>query len=268
MRSGVRLFAARAAWLAAACLLATAAAAAPRHVAEIVAAHPHDPRAFTQGLLFSDGVFYESVGRYGESALRRVDPETGEVLAERRLADEYFAEGLALVGERLIQLTWKAGRGFVYERETLKRIDTFEYEGEGWGLTYDGERLIMSDGSDTLRFLDPDDFSRTGSLAVTHRGQPVPRLNELEYIDGEIWANVWTTDLIVRIDPDDGRVVGIVDARQLRKALPDGHRIDVLNGIAHDPETDRLFLTGKWWPRLFEVRTTAGGKNPSAGGRE
>ncbi|MES1945522.1 glutamine cyclotransferase [Salinisphaera sp. PC39] len=257
MRGGLKRVAARAACLVTACLLAATAAAAPRHVAEIAAAHPHDPRAFTQGLLFADGVFYESVGRYGESALRRVDPETGEVLAERRLADDYFAEGLALVGERLIQLTWKAGQGFVYDRANLERIATFEYEGEGWGLAYDGERLIMSDGSDVLRFLDPDDYSRIGTLAVTHRGQPVPRLNELEYIDGEIWANVWTTDLIARIDPDDGRVIGIIDARRLRSALPAGYRVDVLNGIAHDPETDRLFLTGKWWPRLFEIRLRA-----------
>jgi glutamine cyclotransferase len=234
--------------------IATAAAAAPRYQPEIVESFPHDPGAFTQGLVYADGVFYESVGRYGESALRRVDPATGEVLAERQLDDRYFGEGLALVGERLVQLTWKAGRGFVHDRETLERIGEFRYEGEGWGLAYDGERLILSDGSDVLRFLDPDDFHETGRLTVRHQGRPVPRLNELEYIGGEIWANLWPSDRIARIDPESGEVTGIIDAGVLRDEIPAIYRMDVLNGIAHDPETGRIFLTGKWWPRLFEVR--------------
>lgn len=238
------------AWLT----ITAAASATTRYQPEIIESFPHDPGAFTQGLVYADGVFYESVGRYGESALRRVGPATGEVLAERRLEDRYFGEGLALVGDRLVQLTWKAGRGFVYDRETLERVGEFRYEGEGWGLTYDGERLILSDGSDVLRFLDPDDFRETGRLAVRHRGQPVPRLNELEYIDGEIWANLWKSDLVARIDPDNGEVTGVVDARELRTALPENGRAGVLNGIAHDPATGRIFLTGKWWPRLFEVR--------------
>lgn len=237
-------------WLA----VATAAAAAPRYQIEIVASHPHDSGAFTQGLVYADGVFYESVGRYGESALRRVDPVTGEVLAERRLEDRYFGEGLALVGDRLVQLTWKAGRGFVYDRETLERVGEFRYRGEGWGLAYDGKRLILSDGSDVLRFLDPADFRETGRLAVRHRGRSVPRLNELEYIDGEIWANIWPSDLIARINPDSGEVTGVIEAGLLREKIPAVYRTEALNGIAHDPATGRIFLTGKWWPRLFEIR--------------
>lgn len=244
----------RLAWFLAAWLLAATAAAAPRYGVEIVASHPHDPGAFTQGLLYAGEVFYESTGRYGESTLRRVDPATGEVLAERRVPERYFAEGLALVGDRLLQLTWKAGRGFVYDRETLERTGEFRYQGEGWGLAYDGERLVLSDGTDVLRFLDPEDYRETGRIEVRHRGRPVARLNELEYVDGEIWANVWPSDLIARIDPGRGEVVGVIEAGGLKDALPAGHRIDVLNGIAHDPATGRIFLTGKWWPRLFEVR--------------
>lgn len=238
------------AWLT----IAAAASAATRYQPEIVESFPHDPGAFTQGLVYADGVFYESVGRYGESALRRVDPVTGEVLAERRLDDRYFGEGLALAGDRLVQLTWKAGRGFVYDRETLERVGEFRYRGEGWGLAYDGKRLILSDGSDVLRFLDPADFRETGRLAVRHRGRPVPRLNELEYIDGEIWANIWPSDLIARIDPDSGEVTGVIEAGLLREDIPAVYRTEALNGIAHDPATGRIFLTGKWWPQLFEIR--------------
>lgn len=234
--------------------IAAAASAATRYQPEIVESFPHDPGAFTQGLVYAGGVFYESVGRYGESALRRVEPDSGEVLAERRLADRYFGEGLALVGERLVQLTWKAGRGFVYDRETLERVGEFRYQGEGWGLAYDGERLILSDGSDVLRFLDPVDFRETGRLTVRLRGRSVPRLNELEYIDGNIWANLWPSDRIARIDPESGEVTGVIEAGNLREVIPAVYRMDALNGIAHDPATGRIFLTGKWWPRLFEVR--------------
>lgn len=243
-------------WLAAVLASAVSAGALgapPRYEVAVQESYSHDPAAFTQGLVFADGELYESIGRYGESALRRVDPANGDVLAEHRLADRFFAEGLALVDERLIQLTWKSGRGFVYERETLDRIGEFRYQGEGWGLTYDGRHLIMSDGTDELRFLDPETFDETGRIAVTINGHPVAQLNELEWIDGEVWANVWPSDLIVRIEANTGAVVGVVDARGLRKRLPAGQRVDVLNGIAHDSENDRLFLTGKWWPRLFRV---------------
>lgn len=247
---GPRIFWLLTAWLA----VAAAAVAAPRYLPEITASRPHDPGAFTQGLVYADGVLYESVGLYGESALRRVDPATGAVLAERRLDKNLFGEGLAVVGDRLVQLTWKAGRGFVYDRETFERVGEFRYHGEGWGLTYDGERLILSDGSDVLRFLDPDDYRETGRLAVRDRGRPVTSLNELEYIAGEIWANLWRSDLIARIDPHSGEVTGVVDARSLRDEIPIVYRLDVLNGIAHDPATGRIFLTGKRWPRVFEIR--------------
>lgn len=232
----------------------TVPAAAPRYVPDILAVRPHDSRAFTQGLIYADGALYESIGNYGESALRRVDPVTGEVLAERKLDARYFAEGLTLVDDRLVQLTWRSGQGFVYDRETLEPVGEFRYEGEGWGLTYDGERLILSDGSDVLRFLDPSDFREIGRIEVRYRGKPVTRLNELEFIDDAIWANVWRSDRIVIIDPKTGEVNGMLDAHSLRDEIPAIYRIDVLNGIAHDPETGRIFLTGKWWPRLFEIR--------------
>lgn len=230
------------------------AAETARYGVEIIASYPHDAQAFTQGLLYADGVLYESIGRRGQSALRRVDIESGTVLAEQRLDDKYFGEGLALVGETLVQLTWQAGTGLVYDRDSLKPLEKFSYAGEGWGLTYDGKRLIMSDGTATLRFLDPRDYSQTGELLVTHQGQPVNFLNELEMVDGEIWANLWRYDLIVRIDPDSGEVTGAADAGSLRQQLPAGYKVDVLNGIAYDEKTGRLWLSGKLWPRLFEVR--------------
>lgn len=242
---------------AASVLLATATAGAgdppPQYRLEVVASYPHDAGAFTQGLVWAGGGFFESVGRYGKSALRRVDLKTGAVRAQRRLADHYFAEGLAQIDGRLIQLTWKAGRGFIYDADSLAPTGRFEYPGEGWGLAYDGERLIMSDGSEQLRFLDPETLRETGRLTVTLAGRPLPRLNELEIVRGEIWANVWPTDAIARIDPDTGTVTGIVQGRSLRDLLPDSAKPDVLNGIAYDKDGDRIFITGKWWPRLFEV---------------
>ncbi len=233
--------------------------AAPVERAEIVASYPHDGGASTQGLIFAGGALYESTGQYGDSTLRRVALDTGDVLARVVLDESYFGEGLARVGDRLIQLTWKAGVGFVYDRETLARVDTVHYVGEGWGLTYDGRQLIMSDGSATLRFLDPETFEVERRLGVTLRGEPLDQLNELEYIDGEIWANVWHSDDIVRIDPDSGRVTGIVKAGHLRERLPTGSTAGVLNGIAWDAAGQRLFVTGKNWPRLFEIRYPPGG---------
>lgn len=243
-------------WLAALALAAagTVGAAPPQYRLEVVATHPHDARAYTQGLLWADGRLYESTGKKGRSSVRRVAPATGEVERRTPLADRYFGEGLAKVGDRLVQLTWKAGTGFVYDADSLARRSSFSYAGQGWGLTYDGDRLIMSDGSATLRFLDPETLAVTGTLTVTAGDQPLPRLNELEMVRGELWANVYPTDLIVRIDPADGRVTGVIRAASLRDHLPAGHKVDVLNGIAYDPEGDRIFVTGKLWPRLFEVR--------------
>lgn len=237
----------------------TAGTQAPHYRVEVVAVYPHDPGAFTQGLLWDGGFLYESIGLHGKSALRRVALETGKVLDQYRLADSYFAEGLARVDDRLIQLTWKAGRGFVYDLQALRQVEHFSYAGEGWGLAYDGQRLIQSDGSAVLHFRDPVTYREIARVQVTYQGQPIPRLNELEMVSGQLWANVWGTDLIVRIDPASGQVVGIIHAGSLREKLPAGFKAGVLNGIAFDPEKNRLFLTGKHWPRLFEVRVIKSG---------
>ena len=179
--------------------------------------------------------------------------ENGEVVQIKRLEDRYFGEGIALVGDAIVQLTWQAEIGFVYDRTSFERRRSFTYAGEGWGLTYDGTRLIMSDGSDTLRFLDPKTFEETGRVRVQDGGRPVTQLNELEFIKGEVFANVWGTDRIVRIAPRTGQVTGWIDLRGLL-APHEAVNVDVLNGIAYDASADRLFVTGKWWPKLFEIR--------------
>jgi glutaminyl-peptide cyclotransferase len=220
---------------------------------EVVNAFPHDPRAFTQGLLFRDGYFFESTGLYGESDLRRVRPETGEVLQLRSLPAHFFGEGLTDFGNRLIQVTWRENTGLVYDIDTFSLLGTFTYLGEGWGLTNDGTHLIMSDGTPELRFLDPYTFEEQHRVTVTQAGEPVENINELAMIDGRIYANIWLMDEIVIIDPLTGHVTGRADMRGL---LPprERERVDVLNGIAHDAEQDRLFVTGKLWPQLFEIR--------------
>lgn len=221
----------------------------------VVNEYHHDRGAFTQGLVYADGVLFEGTGRYGESTLRRVDLATGEVLQSRALAPEYFGEGIALLGDRIYQLTWKTQTAFVYDRETFDPLGTFSYPTEGWGLTTDGERLIMSDGTSRLVFRDPETFAEIGALDVRDDDQPIPYLNELEYVDGEIWANVWQSDFIARIDPATGRVTGWINLTGL---LGSGaRRAVVLNGIAHDPATGRIFVTGKLWPRIFEIELTA-----------
>ncbi|MGH8583047.1 MAG: glutaminyl-peptide cyclotransferase [Gammaproteobacteria bacterium] len=226
------------------------------YVVEVVNSYPHDPAAYTQGLLYHAGHLYESTGLYGQSSLRKVDPGSGRVLAKVSLARALFAEGLALLGGRLFQLTWKEGLGFVYELETLARVGQFELpSAEGWGLTSDGLSLILSDGSQRLYFLDPVSYAVRRTLEVASDGAPVMRLNELEYAWGEILANVWLTDAIARIDPRDGRVLGWIDLKPLHAHLPLTYaRVAELNGIAYDAGRDRLFVTGKLWPRLFEVR--------------
>lgn len=219
---------------------------------EIVARHPHDPEAFTQGLLWHDGSLYESTGRYGRSTLREVDPETGAVVRERALGEGYFAEGLALWQGRLLQLTWLEHTAFVWALDDFAPLDTFAYPTQGWGLTHDGERLIMSDGSSTLYFRDPETFAETGRVTVQAWGEELSELNELEWIDGVVWANVWLTDLVVRIDPGSGSVIDVVDLSGL---LTPGEAAaaNILNGIAHDPDTGRTWVTGKLWPWLFEI---------------
>jgi len=220
---------------------------------EVVRTYPHDPKAFTQGLFFLDGFLYEGTGLNGESSIRKVRLENGEVVQIRRLEERYFGEGIAAVGNTIVQLTWQAGVGFVYDLKTLERQRSFTYDGEGWGLTYDGARLIMSDGTATLRFLDPKTLKVTGRLEVKEAGRPVPQLNELEMVKGEIYANVWGTDRVARISPASGEVVGWIDLRGLLSA-GEATGVDVLNGIAYDAAGDRLFVTGKLWPRLFEIR--------------
>jgi len=228
------------------------APAAITYTYAVVNVYPHDPGAFTQGLVYADGVLYESTGLNGRSSLRRVALETGEVLQRRDLAPEYFGEGLALFNDRLIQLTWQNNIGFVYDANSFEPLQTWAYPTEGWGLTHDGTHLIMSDGSAVLRFLDPYTFAVQRAVTVTNGGRPVARLNELEYINGEVFANVWMTDWIARIDPHTGRVLGWVDLSGLLTA-EERTAADVLNGIAYDPQGGRLFVTGKLWPKLFEI---------------
>nr|WP_199678712.1 glutaminyl-peptide cyclotransferase [Salinisphaera sp. LB1] len=223
----------------------------PIETARPLARLPHDRSAFTEGLLISRGVLYESTGDYGHSDVRRVNLANGRILARHALPDRYFGEGLARFGNRLYQLTWKSGTGFVYDADTLRPIRRFHYAGEGWGLTRCGRQLVMSNGSATLQFVDPSDFSVRHRLPVTEHGRPVTHLNELETIDGLIWANVWLTDDIVRIDPLDGHVVDRIDASALADAMPES--VDVLNGIAYDARRDRVYITGKYWPVLFRI---------------
>jgi glutamine cyclotransferase len=219
----------------------------------IVNTYPHDPRAFTQGLVFADGVLYEGTGLRGQSSLRKVNLKTGNILRVRQISAHFFGEGITIYGNRVIQLTWRAKVGFVYDRQTFQLLDTFNYLTEGWGITHDGRSLIMSDGTSTLYFLDPQTFREVGRLEVHTRDGPVSRLNELEYVQGEIYANVWKTDRIARISPQTGEVVGWINLEGLLRPEDRNSRIDVLNGIAYDVKNDRLFVTGKLWPKLFEI---------------
>jgi glutamine cyclotransferase len=222
---------------------------------EVVGSTPHDPNAFLQGLVWYDGGFYESTGLNGQSTLRRVAYPSGEVLQKIDVPREHFAEGLAMVDNRLLQLTWRGKKGFVYDRESFSLLAEFPYATEGWGLTYDGTSLILSDGSDKLFFLDPNTFEVVHTVPVTLNGRPLARLNELEWIKGEVWSNVWMSDAIVRIDPTTGQVVGVLDLTGLLPT-PRQDSDDVLNGIAYDPEGDRTFVSGKRWPLMFEIRVT------------
>ena len=221
---------------------------------EVVNSYPHDPTSFLQGLLWHNGGFYESTGLPGRSSLRRLEFPSGNILQTTLLAPEMFGEGLALVDKRLVQLTWQNHRGFVYDLDTFRPLKEFKYETEGWGLAFDGKNLVMSDGTDVLTYLDAESFQPLRRLTVKMDGRPVPRLNELEFIEGEIWANVWQTDLIVLIDPKSGRVGSVLD---LKGVLPREIRTgseDVLNGIAYDAQQKRIFVSGKFWPRIFEIK--------------
>lgn len=220
---------------------------------KIVRTYPHDPDAYTQGLVYSGGFLYESTGREGHSSLRKVELSTGKVLRRVDLPGSYFGEGIVLWKDKIIQLTWQSRIGFVYDRETFKQLRSFTYSREGWGITHDGKRLIMSDGSASLFFWDPETLKEIGRLDVSDKGSAVPNLNELEYIRGEIYANVFQTDRIARISPTTGHVLGWIDLTGLLSGS-EKSRADVLNGIAYDAKQNRLFITGKLWPKLFEIR--------------
>lgn len=251
------------AMLAAAGILPHAGAEAQRRGArpapvdgyQIVQSFPHDPQAFTQGLSYHEGFLYEGTGLNGQSSIRKVKLETGEVLQIQRIDQQYFGEGIAIWQQSIVQLTWQSQIGFVYDLATFRRQRTFTYRGEGWGLTHDGKRLIMSDGQPdgTLRYIDPATMKEAGRLPVRDGDRPVAGLNELEFVKGEIFANVWQTERIARISPTTGQVTGWIDLRGLLSPR-EAANVDVLNGIAYDAGGDRLFVTGKLWPRVFEIR--------------
>lgn len=226
----------------------------PIHTYEIVQTFPHDPNAYSQGLVVHNDVLYESTGLYGRSTIRIVEPMSGEVIHRRDVPMQYFAEGMTILGKRIYQLTWDDGIGLIYDVQTLEPQGEFTYDGEGWGLTTDQQSLILSDGSNTIRFLDPTTFAVSRTIRVTDQGVAIANLNELEYIHGEIYANVWRTDRVVRIDPENGNVLGWIDFGGLLSPQEREPPVNVLNGIAYDEQTDRLFVTGKLWPKLFEVR--------------
>jgi glutamine cyclotransferase len=219
----------------------------------VIKTYAHDRGAFTQGLVLHQGTLYESTGLVGRSSLRQVETATGRVMRKIDVPPPYFAEGLALVGDRLIQLTWQHGKAFVYERRTFEKLSEFSYKGEGWGLCYDGKQLMMSDGTSALTVRNPSDFSVVKTIRVTLNGQPLDQLNELECVDGSVYANVWTRDLIVRIDPASGRVTQRIDAANLLSPM-EKQGTDVLNGITYDPADRTFLITGKQWPKLFRVR--------------
>jgi glutamine cyclotransferase len=231
---------------------------------DIVNAFPHDRGAFTEGLVFINGRLYESTGLNGQSTLREVNLATGAVVREITLPNQYFGEGLTVLGDKAYQLTWQNQLGFVYDLATFKQEAQFTYTGEGWGLTTDGHSLIMSDGTSQIRFFDPATFAVQRTITVANQGQPVKDVNELEYIKGEIYANKWQTDYVLRIDPASGRVVGVIDFRDLLPSADRTPDTDVLNGIAYDAATDRLFITGKRWPKIFEVRLHPVNQAPTA----
>jgi glutamine cyclotransferase len=233
-----------------------ASASAPVAHSRVVHVFPHDQEAFTQGLVYLNGFLYEGTGLNGRSSIRKVRLENGEVVQIQKIDSQYFGEGIAILGSSLFELTYKAEVGFVYDRTSFQRTDTFTYTGEGWGLTQDGKRLIMSDGSAYLRFIDPATRKEVSRLQVRDGGAPVERLNELEYVKGEVLANVWQTDRIARISPKTGQVLGWIELSGLLSPR-EAQTVDVLNGIAYDAQQDRLFVTGKLWPKLFEIKVVA-----------
>jgi glutaminyl-peptide cyclotransferase len=226
----------------------------PIYTFEVINAWPHDTGAFTQGLEIHRGSFYESTGRNGVSSLRQVELETGRVLRKVEVPHEYFAEGLTIFQGKIYQLTWQSHKGFIYDLASFQPLGEFTYEGEGWGLTHDDRSLIMSDGTNLIRFLDPVNYKTERAIKVYDGDRPLTKLNELEYIHGEIYANIWETDWIVRLDPQTGKILGWIDLKDLLSRADRSAQTDVLNGIAYDGASDRLFVTGKLWPKLFQIR--------------
>ncbi|NOQ28316.1 MAG: glutaminyl-peptide cyclotransferase [Bacteroidales bacterium] len=221
---------------------------------KIIKTYPHDKKAYTQGLIYENGIMYEGTGQFGESVLRKVNFESGEIIAELSLESKYFGEGITIFKDKIIQLTWRSQTGFVYDKKSFKLISTLKYGTEGWGITTDGKRLIMSDGTKTIHFLDPVYFNETSKIEVYDNEGPIHNLNGLEYIDGLVYANVYQTEEIIAFDPNTGKVLKRIDCR---KVIPNGYRGEhdnVLNGIAYDKDNDRYFITGKRWPNLFEVK--------------
>lgn len=227
--------------------------AIPVYTYQILNTYPHDQSAFTEGLVFEDGVLYEGTGLYKYSNLRRVELETGKILQIRELSNQYFGEGITIYGDKIIQLTWKSHLGFVYDKYNFKLLQEFNYPTEGWGITYDGDFLIMSDGTSTLHFLDPETFEEMSQIEVYENDIPVTKINELEYVQGEIFANIWLTERIARINPLTGQVIGWIDLKGILSPEDYSEKVDVLNGIAYDAKNNRLWVTGKFWPKLFEI---------------
>ena len=233
---------------------AKAVASVPVYNFKIINIYPHDQNAFTQGLFFEEGFLYEGTGLNGQSALRKINLKTGNILKIHKLPQEFFGEGIVLYNDKIIQLTWKSHVGFVYDKNSFKLLSTFYYPTEGWGITYDGKQLIMSDGTANLYFLNPDTLKMTGRIEVRDQNIPVTKLNELEYVSGEIFANIWLTNRIARIDPQSGRVTGWIDLEGLSPFKNSDHQMKALNGIAYDSNNHRLFVTGKLWPNIYEIR--------------
>ncbi len=229
---------------------------APISAIKVINIFPHDPDAFTQGLIYHEGYLYESTGLNGKSTLRKVDIKTGKIIKIIKLAHEYFGEGITILGNNIYQLTWLNKTGFVYELVEFKKVGTFSYQGEGWGITTDGQYLFMSDGSPVISCIDPMTFAVVRKIIVHDGQQQIGNLNELEFIKGEIWANIFHEDIIVRISPVTGKILGWIDLSQLHSLIPKQNRIDVLNGIAYDHNRDRIFVTGKLWPKIFEIKVS------------
>ena len=227
--------------------------AIPVYNYQILNTYPHDQSAFTEGLVFEDGVLYEGTGLYKYSNLRRVELETGKLLQVRELPNQYFGEGITIYKNKIIQLTWKSHLGFVYDKYNFELLQEFNYPTEGWGITYDGNYLIMSDGTSTLHFLDPETFEEISQIEVYENDIPIIKINELEYVQGEIFANIWLTERIARINPLTGQVTGWIDLKGILSPEDRSEKVDVLNGIAYDAKNDRLLVTGKFWPKLFEI---------------